>query len=182
MNNNIVYIDESGILSETGHSVYICLYISYLNEGILSQKILSIENDLKILYTHWVDMSWKIRLKFAQKIKDLDFNCKVVVYKNPINQKDILKKFIIKTIKSEENISKIIIDGSQGKKYERELKSFLKNKNIKIYKIKFKDDKNESLIRVADFMAGLYRSYLDNTNKKCVYIYELLKHKIKIPD
>lgn len=182
LNSNIVYIDESGILSQTGHSVYVCLYVKYLDDYIISQKILDIEKNLNIPYSHWVDMSWRIRIRFAMKIKDLDFTCKIFVYINPINQKDILKDFIVNVIKFEEDVFKIIIDGRQGKKYEKELKLYLKNKGIKVYKIKFKNDKNEPLIRLSDFIVGLYRSYLDNKNDNNSYIYNLLKHKIKIPD
>jgi Protein of unknown function (DUF3800) len=179
-NKHIVYIDESGILSKKGHSAYVCLYVEYKNQDLINKDVLKIEEDLKIQYSHWVDMSWKIRVKFTENIKNLDFDCRIVIYKNPINQKNILKNFIIKVIDSKDNISKIIIDGSQGRKYERELKSFLKKYNIKVYKIKFKDDKDEPSIRLADFSAGLYRSYLDNKNEDVKYMYDLLKHKIKI--
>ncbi|MBC7766526.1 hypothetical protein H7Y21_00835 [Arenimonas sp.] len=129
MNQNdkfIIYIDESGILSKNGRSVYICLYVESLYEINLSQNVLKIEKDFKIAYSHWVDMSWKIRVKFAEKIKRLDYICKVVIYNNPIDQKNILKDFMIKVFRFEDRVSKIIIDGSQGKKYERKLKLFLK--------------------------------------------------------
>ena len=73
-------------------------------------------------------------------------------------------------------------EGESSKKYENKLKSLLKNKRIKVYKIKFINDKNEPLIRLADFMAGLIRSYFDNKNTDNVYLFGLLKNKIKIPD
>lgn len=179
-NKQIVYIDESNILSKTGNSVYVCVYIEYINKENISQKIKSIEKDLKISYTHWVDMPWKLRLRFADKIKNLDFNCKIVVYKNPINQSKILEYFLLKVVKKEDIVYKIIIDGNNGVKYERTLKSFLRYKGVKVYKIKFVDDKNEPILRLTDFIAGSFRSYLDNRSKNNAHINKVLKNKIKI--
>jgi hypothetical protein len=63
-NKKNVYIDESNILSKTGHSIYTCVYIKYFNKENISQKIINIEEKLKISYTHWVDMPWILRVKF----------------------------------------------------------------------------------------------------------------------
>ncbi len=178
----IVYIDESNILAKNGHSVYIAVYVKLFNKNSITEKILKIENDLKISYLHWVDMPWKLRVKFAQKIKSVDFVCRLIIYKNPINQNETLQDFLFKIMQDEDNVFKIIIDGNKGEKYENKLKNLLKNKNIKFFKIRFMDDKKDPLIRLADFMAGMYRSFLDNKNKENIYIYMLLKDKIKIPD
>jgi hypothetical protein len=179
-NKYLVYIDESNILGNIGHTVYVGVYIKYLNKDDIGQKIINIEKDLKILYTHWVDMTWKIRLKFVYKIQSLDFICNISNYKNPINQEKVLEDFLYKIIKSKSNIFRIIIDGNKGKKYEQKIKKLLKNKGIKFRKIIFIDDKKEPLLRLADFIAGSYRSYLDNTNSNNAQIYNILKHKIKI--
>ena len=174
------YIDESNILSNTGNSIYVCLYVEYLNKDNISHTILEIEKGLKISYTHWVDMPWKLRMKFAEKIKDLDFNCKIVIYKNPINQRDTLADFLIKVGSFEDNMQEIFIDGKQSKIFQLKFKTFLRKNGIKVYKLSFVNDKNEPCIRLVDFIAGFYRSYLDNKNKKNIYIHSLLKNKIKI--
>jgi hypothetical protein len=70
----IIYIDESGISSKIGHSVYVSLYIEFNINVDVSIRLVEIEKQLKISYTHWTEMPWKLRLKFAEKIKDLDFN------------------------------------------------------------------------------------------------------------
>ena len=178
----IVYIDESNIMAKTGHSVYVGIYIHLLYKDEVSEKIKYIEKDLKISYLHWVDMPWKLRIKFAQKIKHLGFISKIVIYKNPIIEGTTLEDFLLKIIQTEDCIFKIIIDGSKGKKYLNKLKRVLKDNGVKFYKINFADDKREPVVRMADFMAGMYRSFLDNKSKENIYIYELLKHKIKIPD
>lgn len=179
-NKQIVYIDESNILSRTGNSVYIALFIEYLDKDNIGQKIENIEKDLKISYTHWVDMPWKLRLRFTDKIKDLDFSCKIVVYKNPINQKIILENFLLKVLSSRDNIVNLIIDGKKSKAYENKLKNLLNIRGIKVYKVKSLDDKKEPILRLADFTAGLNRSFIDDKNNFNTYMHDLLKHKIKI--
>ncbi len=178
----ILYIDESNILSKIGHSVYVGVYIRYLNKNILDKSILEIEHNLNIPYTHWTDIPWKLRIKLAQKIKNLDFECKIIIYKNPIVQNKALENFLLKITQNDDNLFKIIIDGKKSKKYTYNLRNILKDKGLKFNKIKFIDDKREPIIRIADFIAGFYRSFLDNKNKDNIFIYSLLKHKIKIPD
>lgn len=181
-NKNIVYIDESNILSKTGHTVYTGVYIEYLIKDDISNKIINIEKDLKILYTHWVDMTWKIRLKFADKVKNLDFICNISIYKNPIDQEKTFQDFLYRIISHKYDIYRIIIDGKKSRNYEDKLRLILKNKGLKLNKIIFVNDKTEPLVRLADFMAGMYRSYLDNMNDRNKQIYNVLKHKVKIPD
>lgn len=125
-------------------------------------------------------MPWKLRLKFAERIKEIDFSCKIIVYKNPIKQGSILEDFLYQIIKPDKFIYKIIIDGTNGVKYERRLKIFLREKGIKIYKIRFIDNRKEASVRLANFIAGAYRSFLDNKDDKNTYIYQLRKHRIKI--
>ena len=174
-----VYIDESNILSKTGNSVYVCVFIKYFNKKLINNRIQSIEKDLKISYTHWVDMPWKLRLRFAEKIKDLDFCCKIVIYKNPIDQKNTLADFLIKSVSLEDNVHEIIIDGKQSKIFQLKFKSFLRKSGVKVYKLSFVNDKSDALIRLSDFVAGMYRSYLDNICLRTIHLYGLLKDKIK---
>ena len=115
--NKIIYIDESGISSKIGHSVYVCLYIKVNNYLYINDKIIEIEKNLKISYTHWTEMPWKLRVKFAEKIKDLDFEVKAVVYKNPITPDLTLKDLLFEFVKNQ-NIKSVFIDGKKNKNYE----------------------------------------------------------------
>ena len=176
----IIYIDESNIFSKSGNSVYVAVYIKFLYKDNIVQKINDIEKHLKISHVHWSDMSWKLRIKFAELIKSLDFVCRVVIYKNPIIQERILENFLPKVITVEDELFKIIIDGNKGTNYGLKLKRLLKNKRLSVPRVIFMNDKNEPGIQLADFVAGLVRSYFDNPNVENTHIYNLLKHKIKI--
>ncbi|MBC7767035.1 hypothetical protein H7Y21_03525 [Arenimonas sp.] len=79
-------------------------------------------------------MPWKLRLKFAERIKEIDFSYKIIVYKNPIKQGSILEDFLYQIIKPDKFIYKIIIDGTNGVKYERRLKVFYEKKVLKYIK------------------------------------------------
>ncbi len=177
----IVYIDESNILSKTGNSVYVAVYVLCADKDVFSQKIIETEKDLNISYLHWVDMPWKLRIAFAEKIKRLNFTCKVITYKNPIHPERILKDFLFEVISCDSSIFRIIIDGKKSKRYVSKLKTVLKSKGIRLNKIIFRDDKSEPIVRLADFMAGMCRSFYDNQNEQNSHIYKLLRHKIKTP-
>ena len=177
----IAYIDESNVSTSKGNSAYVCLYILFENKEAINQKIINIEKDLKNLHTHWSEMTWKLRVKFAERVKNFDFNCKIKIYKNPIMQEKVLVDFLLEILKNESNtLVKIIIDGKKSAGYEIKLNRILKNLGLKSHKLIFMDDKKDSLVRLADFMVGLYRSYVDNENDNNTYMYNVLRSKIKI--
>jgi len=76
----------------------------------------------------------------------------------------------------------ITIDGIGGKRYMQEVKTYLR-KNLKASgiekcEIKFADSKKDSLVQVADIIAGsVARSYRDDRAKADKFI-KLLKNKI----
>lgn len=182
MENKYIYIDESNISINTGHSVYCAVFIFFKDKDLLNKQIVFIEYKLNIKYLHWVDLSWKSRVKFAENINNLNFTCRFLIYKNPINQESILEDFISEIVNVDDNILKILIDGTKNKKYIQKLKKKIKHRGIIFNKLIFIDDKSEALIRLTDFMTGLIRSYTDNRNQHNEYMVNILKDKIKIPD
>jgi hypothetical protein len=177
----LIYIDESNISAVVGNSVYCAILIFYCDRDRIGEEILYLENKLNINYLHWVDMPWKLRIRFGEEIRKFDFMCNVIIYKNPIKQDSILEDFLPKIFDINKDVYKITIDGKKNNKYIHKLNNKLKNRGVNFNKIIFTDDKNEVLIRLADFMAGLIRSYVDSKNRNNTYIFNLLKHKIKIP-
>lgn len=162
------------------------MYVEFDNYTHITNRIIEIEKQLKISYTYWTEMPWKLRLKFAEKIKNLDFKVKAVVYENPILPDTGLKYSLLEFVK-DNDVRGIFIDGKKNKNYEKELKGLLRNKGVKVYDLRIVDDKKESLIRLADFIAGLVRSYVNTSDKDTAHMFSLLKykldiHKVKIPN
>jgi hypothetical protein len=179
-NTYMVYIDESNISSSVGHSTYASIFIMYMKKEFISNEINNIENILKISYIHWVDMPWKLRVKFAERIKNIDFVSNVSLYNNPIIQENALESFLTQVLNTENKIYRIIIDGKKGKRYEQKLKSKLKNHGFIFNNVMFLNDKTEIFLRLADFIAGLIRSHADDKNIYNEYMVNILKRKIKI--
>ena len=177
-NPYIVYIDESNISAQIGYTCYASIFILFSNREKVANKVSHIESELKIAYTHWVDMPWKLRVSFSEKIQKLDFICIIKLYRNPVSQEKILDSFLNQIINSERKINRIIIDGKKGKRYKEKLKSRLKNSSDISYNLRFVDVKGNSLVRLADFMAGLVRSYKEDKNKYNEFMFDILKHKI----
>lgn len=175
----IIAIDESGITSFKGYSVYAFVFIQLKDYVFISQYILKLEQELGLDYIHRHEMSWTTRLKIIEKIKLLNFTVEAVAYQNPINPLKCLNLALILKISKINSAYKIFIDGRQSKKYIEKNKKILKVQGLKNYQIKFVNDASEPLLRLADFMAGSVRSYLNNPtyseNKK---FYIILKSKI----
>jgi hypothetical protein len=148
----------------------------------IGDQIIQIEKDLGISHVHWSEMPWKIRLTFAEKIKNINFSCEVSVYKNPINQERTLENFLFNVLSGKDCISKVVIDGKKGGSYEEKIKRLLKKRGLRFVKIIFMDDRKEPCIRLADFIVGSFKSFLDAKRFDNTHIYSLLKHKIKILD
>ncbi len=118
--------------------------------------------ELKLDSFHWAEHGWKVRQKFVNKILDLDFIYKIALFENPININDMYDS-VFQQLISERNIKNIYIDGKKQKWYERKLKMVLRDKDIKISKLKSvrKEDSYGGL-QIADSIAGLTRYYVDN--------------------
>ncbi|MEK9200973.1 MAG: hypothetical protein AAB909_03300 [Patescibacteria group bacterium] len=81
----IVFIDESGIHSQGGHSTTAVVYVEISNLEKFDKEIMKIEKDLRISSFHWADERWFMREKFMTRIADLDFKVKVALFKNPVD-------------------------------------------------------------------------------------------------
>lgn len=176
----IIAIDESGITSLKGYSVYAFVFISVRDYVSISQHILNAEKELGLDYIHRTEMSWDLRLKIAEKLSILNFKVEAVVYENPINPRNFLDLTLILKISNMNSAYKIFIDGRQSKRTIERNKKLLKKNGFKGYQIKFVNDISEPLIRLADFMAGTIRTHLNNPNHiKSKNIYRMFKSQIR---
>ena len=111
------------------------VYIEVCGLPGFEEKILKIENKLKILPFHWAENGWKVREKFIKSMASLDFTYKVAILRNPICLPKKLEKVLLHLV-VEKNIRKIIIDGKKPRWYERKLKKILRDKGISVKKLK----------------------------------------------
>lgn len=156
----VVFIDESGIHKQDGHSTVAVVYVEIENGDKFQKDFEKIMNDLRIRFFHWTDERWLMREKFLSKIMNLDFRVKVAVFKNPINQGNIMETVFSQLI-SVQNISKMLIDGQKPKWYEQRLKKVLRDKGIAVKKLRTVRSKSEFGIQLADAIAGLVRYCYD---------------------
>lgn len=175
----IISIDESGITSKTGYSVYVFIFIKIKDYVSISKNIIQIEKELNLDYIHRNEMSWKIRHRAAQKLQSLNFTVRAAVHQNPIIPDIAFKASLIHVFIEINHAYRIFVDGIKNKEYKTQINKLLKSKNMKTYKIKFVSDKTEPTLRLADFIAGSIRSFLDDTdNTSAELIFKTFKHKI----
>ena len=161
----VIFIDESGIHKQTGHSTGSVVYVEVKHLETFENKLRQIEKDLKIVYFHWAEERWFMKNKFISRIFDLDFTVKVAVFKNPVKHASILE-VIFQHLITEKAIKSIYIDGEKPKWYEHKLKKVLRDKGISLKKLRTVRSKSEVGIQLADALASLIRYYHDNPQEK----------------
>lgn len=161
----VIFIDESGIHKQTGHSTSVVVYVEVRNLDAFENKLKKIEEDLKISYFHWAEERWFMKNKFLSQIFDLDFIVKVALFENPV-QPDSMLEIVFQHLIVEKDITTIFIDGEKPKWYENKLKKVLRDKGIAIKKLKTVRSKSEVGIQLADALASLVRYYHDNPEEK----------------
>ncbi len=184
MNLN-VFIDESGIHKKIGHSSFVVVYISILDQEKFDKEIIRIENNLKINYFHWADYGsksgWKIRSEFIIKVLSLPFSFKYVIVANPVNLTIELYNSIT-TMLTEKNIQNIYIDGKYSRKHEQKISKLLRDKGLSVKNLKTVTNRSVPAIRLADALAGLIRSYYDNPSLERKNLFQkITQHKKRDP-
>ncbi len=170
------YVDESGVNKVDGHSTVACVLTT--NDLEIESKVKQIEKYLNIENLHWKDMSWKVRGKAIDKIIDLDIFANVLVLENPNNVPKYMSEYIPKLIEVNK-IDGIYIDWEKGKNFKNAFKSSLRANGLSTRDLHFVSSKDNSILRVADIVAGCVRYYYDkHDNKNILPLYKKLKKKI----
>jgi hypothetical protein len=159
----IVFIDESGIHKQVGHSSASVVYVWARDLDTFEKGIENLNYKLKIDFFHWAESSWELKEKYLTGVGKLDFLFKVIVFDNPIKYQQIIE-VIFKHLLVED-IDKVFIDGKKPEWYERKLKKVLRDMGSSVKKLK--TIRNESAhpgIQLADAIAGLFRYQADNPN------------------
>ena len=178
----VIFIDESGIHKQTGHSTGSVVYVEVKHLETFENKLRQIEKDLKIVYFHWAEERWFMKNKFISRIFDLDFTVKVAVFvfsylfyvTGNYDQLFDVNLFIYISVVddifqhliTEKAIKSIYIDGEKPKWYEHKLKKVLRDKGISLKKLRTVRSKSEVGIQLADALASLIRYYHDNPQEK----------------
>lgn len=102
----VIFIDESGIHKQIGHSTASVVYVEVKNLEKFESKLKKIETDLKISYFHWAEERWFMKNKFIERIFDLDFTVKVAVFENPVKP-DSMLEVVFQHLITEKNINSI---------------------------------------------------------------------------
>lgn len=174
-----IFIDESGIQNQIGHSTVAVVYLEIKNLDKFNKEFLKILQSLKISNFHWTEERWIVREKFIRKILDLDFNLKIGIFRNPIHP-DRMIETVFSQLINESGVRNIMIDAKKPRWYENKLKKILRSRGISIRKLKsIRKDENNYGIQLADCMAGLFRYHYDNpenSNTK-ILIKKIKKHE-----
>jgi hypothetical protein len=176
----LIFIDESGIHKKIDHSTVVLVYLEMAEIQNIEQKIVALEEKLNIASFHWADFGskqgWKIREQFIERISKLDFMFKVAILKNPVYLPEAFGAILAKLM-TEQNITKVTIDGKQPKWFERRIKWNLRSRGVSVKKLRMVNDISSPGLRLADALAGLIRSYYDNPSTLNKKLYKLIENK-----
>lgn len=162
----VIFIDESGIHKQTGHSTTAVVYVKVNNLEKVERQISKIVKSLGIDTFHWAEHGWKVREKFFKQVINVDFTFKVAVFKNPVRYNKMLS-IVFQHLVTEESIVRVFIDGKKPKWYERKLKKILRDKGVSVKKLRtVRNEASQPGIQLADALAGLVRYHIDNPQKK----------------
>lgn len=156
----LVFIDESGIHKESGHSVFALVYVIMQDYPRFEQDFIRIEKELKIRSFHWKTTTWAVREKFFDRLLALDFEVKIGVAENPIHPEKEFERMLLHML-VENKVRSIYVDGEKPKQYANRIKKVLRDKNVSVKKLRTIRDEQCAGVRVADAMAGLARAYFD---------------------
>lgn len=192
-----IFIDDSGDAGfkiGMGSSKYIVFAliifknkesIKYTNNKInsLKQKIgWSEHKEFKLNKTN----SIKIKIDFFDNLIDCDFKIKAIVVDKTKIYSDNLKNnstsfynFLIKQALAHTDTknAKIIIDGSGDRKYQKQVKSYLRKQITGIEKIDIAKSDGNNLIQLADMVAGSIRRAKEHKSDGEICL-NIIKNKI----
>lgn len=161
----VVFIDESGIHQQTGHSTTAVVYVQINNLELVEKQISKFLEKINISSFHWTEHGWKVRQKFLGYIIGLNFTFKIAIFKNPVHLENMLE-IVFQHLVTEKDIKRIFIDGKKPRWYERKLKKVLRDKGLSIKKLKTVRSQSYPAIQLADVLAGLARYCADNPNDR----------------
>lgn len=161
----VIFIDESGTHTKTGHATTAIVYIKIKNLEQIESKVSEVEEKLGISSFHWGEERWQVRNKFLEEISKLDFTLKVAIFENPVHPERMFE-YVFRHLITEKDIKKIYIDGKKPKWYELRLKKILRDRAISVKTLKTVRSESSLGIQMADCLAGLIRRHYESPEEQ----------------
>lgn len=174
-----VFLDESGIHRQDGKFCVALVCVSVENIELLEQAVVEAGEDLKIGPFHWSHTNWKVRTKFLEKILKHDFSVRAGLFPNPFREIDYQQ--VLPQMMYDQEIKTFVMDGKKPRLFKRKLKKTLQSLGIVFDKLILGNDKSYPILRVADFCAGIIRTYYEKgKNQEVITCFEKLKSRIEL--
>ena len=172
-----VFLDESGTHKQDGNTAIAVVFVANSDIEKVTQGIIEAEKQLSIDCFHWADHNWNFKEKFLHRVRYLPFTVKVITIKNPFSWSHYEKA--LRHFLANEDIGMLVIDGKKSRQYKREYKKILRGRGILLKKLIIGNDRSYPVLRIADFAAGLARSYSENSERPEVKrLYSMLVPKL----
>lgn len=174
------YVDETG-QDTLGRFFLVAIVITGEEREGMLRKLEVIEKETRKGITKWKKTSLQRRIAYMEKIigNKLFFN--KINYADFYGRKDYQELTIIATAKAiisaapTINYEASVYIDALGKKERVEVAAGLRQRKIKIKKVRGISDESNSLIRLADAMAGFLRDYLEGAQEMAVVYKKAVK-------
>lgn len=153
-----IFLDESGTHKQNGNTAIAVIFVANNDLEQVGNAVIEAEKQLGIDYFHWADHNWNFKEKFLQKISHTNFTVKIITIKNPFVWSHY-EKALKYSLVNEKSIEKLVIDGKKTRQYKREYKKILRDQGVILKRLVIGNDRSFPILRIADLVAGLARSY-----------------------
>lgn len=177
------FVDESG--QDTKGKIFLVAIVVKEQEGleVLKEKLLKIEAKTKKNLIKWSSSSKEVREKYLKEVTALKEISGAIFYSIYHDTKEYVPLVAItlaKAIHCKNNtmgLNRIIIDGLNDKERDR-IRLELKKLGIRYDKIRGMKDEQDAVLRLADTIAGLFRSFKEGEDLFASFAKNLIKEKI----
>jgi len=205
----LIFIDDSGDpgfkLGRGSTSVFVVAMIIFKDNLVAEETSLNIKKLKRELNFRdeyefkFNKCSRELRIKFLEKIKNYDFTARAISVRKELIRSPILRSsrekfynFIVQNLLSHYednffNLATVKIDGRASKIFRAEFDYYLRKmiNNLtkkKIGKIKHVNSRTDSLIQLADMVAGSIRRLKEASKNDYDLYYNIIKNKCHIWD
>ncbi len=177
------FVDESG--QDTKGKIFLVAIVVKEQGGLeaLKEKLLKIEAKTKKNLIKWSSSSKVVREKYLEEVttlKELSGTIFYSVYHDTKEYVPLVAITLAKAIHFKNNttgLNRIIIDGLNDKERDR-IRLELKKLGVRYDKIRGMKDEQDAILRLADTIAGLMRSFKEEEDLFAAFARNLIKEKI----